>query len=201
MANILLCTTNISLYTIPIAWLTCIGPHIHAIKLYEHLTGAPSRDSSHFKPEANAPESASGSTPGEVEDYRFDKTQPRTFISLIKRNNHPAMTPGVKARLARMEAASWNGYESLGLFCSAVVAANLGIVSLFVRPGNGSLTEKGSYVWWMNVSSIGYVVCRVMFNLYYEYGFSGLARGGWFYAGVGCCFSMVVRAASVLRTI
>ena len=200
MANVLLSTTNISLYTIPVAWLTCIGPHIQAIKLYEHLTGAPSRDFSRFKPEANAAESASGSTPREDEDYRFDKTQPRTFLSLIDRNPHPAMTPGVKARLTRMEAASWNGYENLGLFCSAVVAANLGFVSLLARPGSGSFTEKGHYVWWLNVNSIGYVVCRVMFNLFYEYGFSGLARGGWFYAGVGCCFSLVVRAASVLRT-
>ena len=119
MANVLLFTTNISLYTIPVAWLTCIGPHIQAIKLYEHLTGAPSRDFSRFKPEANAAESASGSTPREDEDYRFDKTQPRTFLSLIDRNPHPAMTPGVKARLTKQRVGT--GMRILG--CSALLSS------------------------------------------------------------------------------
>ena len=195
MANTYLSTNNISLYTIPIAWITCVGPHIHAINLYKDATGTSSKDSS--------TSTDSASEVREDSDYRFDKTNPRTLPSLIKANPHPALTPALKARLLRLEAASWNGYENLGLFCSAVVAANLGLVAkLLMKPGiRGGGDDVRGYVWWMNVHSIGYVMSRIVFKLVYDRGVSGFARGAWFYAGIACCVSLVVRAGGLLRKI
>jgi uncharacterized MAPEG superfamily protein len=179
-------TNTLSLYTIPFAWLTCIAPHVYAIKLYEHVTKAPSKDSS-----------AINNTEFEAkEDFRFDKAQPRTFMKLLDRNPNPALTVDMKGRLAGLEAASFNGYENLGMFSSTVVAAIVGLLAL-------SLSKRaepgiGNYVWWMNLNSVGYVLCRVVFNVFYERGMSGIARGAWFYASVGCCFGLLIRAANLL---
>lgn len=182
-----LSTTNISLYTIPCAWLTCTAPHIFSVKLYARVTNTPSKDSSTAKPTDSK----------ETEDYRFDHAQPRTFMSVVERNPHPALTPSVKGRLARLEAASWNGYENLGLFASAVVAANVGLLARSLsEPAAGDMER---YIWWINVNSLGYLVSRFMFNLFYEHGFSGLVRAGWFYLGVVSCFGLVIRAAGALR--
>lgn len=186
--NTVLSTTNISLYTLPVAWINCIGPHIHALNLYSHYTGTSFKDSAHSI-------SSRPSYSKDEEDYRFDRTQPRTFTSLISQNPHPALTRAVKARLHRLEAASTNGYENLGLFCASVVAANLGLLAMkSTRAGDVS-----KYVWWINVNSVGYVVCRIVYEKVYDRGVSGRARGGWFYAAVGCCFSMIIRAANVMR--
>jgi uncharacterized MAPEG superfamily protein len=116
------------------------------------------------------------------EKYPFERHQPRTLLHKLAAN--PTVPQHLKDRIGRAEGASLNGYENLGFFASAVVAANLG---LFVTGGKDGL-------WMTNVLSLGYCLSRVAFCLAYIKGASGMHRGVYFYTGIGCCIHLFQRA-------
>jgi uncharacterized MAPEG superfamily protein len=183
-------TTNISLYTVPAAYILCVAPHIYKVKLYESVTGIKSSDSAS---RTTTPQSTNDNS-----TYFFNKTQPRTFLATVNANPHPNLTPAVKARLARAEAASLNGYENIGFFAAAVTAANLTIVVVHANRGGEVLRSQ---LFWTNVASLGYVAMRVMFNVEYVRGVRGFRRGGWFWMGWVCVVGMYVSAGNAMRVL
>jgi len=86
--------TNLSYYTVPVAWALCLAPHVYAIKLYDRLSPT----------------------------QKFDGANPRTFLAAIEAN--PDLETPSRERLARAEGAQLNGFENLGFFAAGVVAAN-----------------------------------------------------------------------------
>jgi uncharacterized MAPEG superfamily protein len=182
-------TTNLSLYTVPAAYVLCVAPHIYKTKLYEHITGLKATDSMRQSDTQNTNDSA---------DYAFNKTQPRTFLKAVTSNPDPRLTPALKARLARADAASLNGYENIGFFAAAVAAANLALVIVHANRGGVALQRQ---IFWTNVCSLGYVVTRVGFNVEYVMGVTGFRRGAWFWTGVGFVVTMYVSAGRAMSVV
>jgi uncharacterized MAPEG superfamily protein len=121
--------------------------------------------------------------PKQIQDkYPFERSQPRTLLANLAANH--TVPKNLKDKISRAEAASLNGYENLGFFASAVVAANLG---LFAKGGRDGL-------WLTNVLSLGYCLSRAVFCIAYVNGVSGPHRGVYFYTGVGCCIHMFLMA-------
>ena len=117
----------------------CIAPHIYAVKLHDRIS--PTK--------------------------KVDKINPRTLLPSLDANE--ALDHATKEKISRAEAAQQNGYENLGFFAAAVVAANV---------------AKVDY-WWINTLSAGYIASRVLFNIVYIKGVDGHIRGGFFYCGIG----------------
>jgi uncharacterized MAPEG superfamily protein len=179
-------TTNLSFYTIPAAYILCTAPHVYATILYSKTTGIKHGDSSVDKETSISKDGQLQPTP------YFDQTQPRTFLSTVDANPSPKLTPQVRQRIARAEAASANGYENIGFFSSAVVAANLGF-AVFSRKYPDVSTERKLF--WINVLSFGYVVSRGVYTIEYTNGVSGFRRGGWFWTGVFIATSLFLGAS------
>ncbi|OQO10475.1 hypothetical protein B0A48_03772 [Cryoendolithus antarcticus] len=87
-------TTNISLYTLPLAWLLCITPRMYSMRLFTSSTGR-----------------------------SMDTTLPRGLADRA-RTEGAALTAATRARILRAEAAQANGCENVGYFAAAVVAGN-----------------------------------------------------------------------------
>ncbi|KIX06169.1 uncharacterized protein Z518_04143 [Rhinocladiella mackenziei CBS 650.93] len=128
--------TNLSYYTVPVAWLLCIAPHIYAVKLYDRISPK----------------------------HEFDKVNPRSLLPTLESN--PDIDTSTKRRIARAEAAQWNGFENLGFFAASVVAANV----------------SGMEIFWVNSLSLAYIFSRVLFNVLYIKGVSGWVRSSVFHA-------------------
>lgn len=138
MATALLDTTrNLSFYTIPLAWVLCLGPHMYAVSLHDAKSAK-----------------------------KFDNTSPRTLIPSLDKNQ--GLDDATKQTIVRAEAAQQNGFENIGLFAAAVVAANVANVDS----------------WWINALSGGYLVSRTAYNVCYIQGV-GNARTAAFLSGVG----------------
>src|SRR5271163_4240893 len=86
---------NFSFYTVPAAWVLCIAPHIYAVKLHDRTS--PTK--------------------------KVDKINPRTLLPSLDANE--ALDHATKEKISRAEASQQNGYENLGFFAAAVVAANV----------------------------------------------------------------------------
>lgn len=153
-----LSTRNYSFTAVPLAWCLSLAPHVYAMLTHQrHL----------------------GSQPNEVQEkYSFEKSQPRTFLTVLAMN--PTVPKNLKDKISRAEAASLNSYENLGFFASAVVAANLGFLAKGGKDG----------LWLTNVLSLGYCLSRVVFCVAYINGVSGPHRGVYFYTGIGCCIHL-----------
>lgn len=135
---------NISYYTVPAAWILCVAPHIYAIRLYDKVS----------------------------KSDMFDKVNPRTLLTALESN--ATIDPATKRRIARAEAAQINGFENLGFFAGAVVAAN----------------AAGVDTWWTNVLSISYLLHRGLFNVFYVNGLGGFTRGAAFYGALGSVYGL-----------
>jgi uncharacterized MAPEG superfamily protein len=163
-----LTTTNYSFTAVPLAWALCLTPHVYALVSYERYLK---------------------SQPREIKDkYPMQRHQPRTLLTFLA--NNPTIPKAYRDRLFRAHSASLNGYENLGFFAAAVVAANLG---LFAK-GVGA----GSELWKLNVLSLGNCVSRAAFCLAYTLGVSGPHRGVYFYTGVGICVYLFQMAGKAM---
>lgn len=177
----LLSTRNYSLYTVPVAWWVCMGPHVYAILGWDHVVDKLAV--------TEAAQEGTGS------NWKFDGYNPRTLLSRIETNPHPDLTTDVKARFRRAEAASQNGFENLGFFAASVVAANISLIVVHANEGQ-SLAKELLFV---NTNSIGYLVCRVLFNVSYIRGSVNYIRGLWFYSALGCASALFIHAGNSLR--
>src|SRR5271170_3553660 len=139
MTSLLNTTRNLSFCTVPAAWVLCIAPHIYAVKLYDWASPV----------------------------KKFDKVNPRTLLASLDANDD--LEGAIKERIRRAEAAQLNGYENLGFFAAAVVAANVAKVD----------------PWWTDTLSAGFLASRVLFNILYITGVKGQVRGTVFYFGIG----------------
>lgn len=92
--------TNISLYTVPAAWLLAMIPRVYSLATYKAHSKA-----------------------GKELEHR----NPRSMPSQI--NADPTLTPQIRDRIIRAESAQLNGFENLGFFAAAVVAGNIARVS------------------------------------------------------------------------
>jgi uncharacterized MAPEG superfamily protein len=144
-------TQNLSLYSIPLAWLISLAPHVYATTLHD-----------------------SRST------QKFDNSSPRKLIPSLSTNQ--SLDTTTKETIIRAEAAQQNGFENLGLFAAAVVAANVAKVD----------------AWWMNVLSLGYLGSRAAYNVLYVRGAGG-ARTVVFLGGVGVIFTLFIQAGNKIR--
>ncbi|KAK4541184.1 hypothetical protein LTR36_008258 [Oleoguttula mirabilis] len=86
---------NISLYTIPIAWIVAIMPRFYALSTYTAATN-----------KSNKPIAL----------------QPRDFSKIAA--DEQGLDNKTRQRIIRAEAAQANGFENLGLFAAAVAAGN-----------------------------------------------------------------------------
>jgi uncharacterized MAPEG superfamily protein len=159
--NSSLSTKNWSLSSVPLAWTLCLAPHVYALVSYELYLNSQAK---------------------EVKDkYPLQRHQPRnTFLQSLDAN--PAVPQAYKDRLHRAHAASLNGYENLGFFGAAVVAANL---ALLIENGG-----RGALLWKTNMLSLGYCVSRAAYCLAYTIGVKGPHRGIYFYTSIGICIYM-----------
>lgn len=159
--------------SISLAYCLCLAPHVYALVSYEQYLR---------------------SQPEQVkEKYPLERHQPRTFLASLEANGNVAKS--YKERLQRAHAASLNGYENLGFFAAAVVAANVGYLAQRVT----SVEE----LWKVNVLSLSYLASRAAFNLAYTLGVSGPHRGIYYYSGVGICmylFSVAGKSVTTLAT-
>lgn len=195
----ILSTSNLSLYTVPAAWWLCIIPHVYAFMTYDiTLDKARKTASATAAKSGSGDGSNSNTSSSDGTDLKFEGSQPRTFLSRLASNPNPALTPALKERLARAEAASQNGYENLGFFAASVVAANISLIVVHANEGGGS-PSFASELWWLNAHSLGYLVSRAGFNWVYIAGVSGPARGVWFYSGVASASALFIHAGNALR--
>ena len=148
-------STNVSYYTVPAAWLLAFAPHMYAFMRYDYLVNK------YIKNTKPAP------SDDKLENLKFNKTSPRTFLSTLDSNPH--IPQHIKDEMIRAEGAHSNGMENLGWFAAAVVAAN----------------SAGVDVWWCNALSLWYLVNRVAFNVLYVKGAKGPVRGMAFYGSIG----------------
>ncbi|KAH6867611.1 membrane protein [Thelonectria olida] len=79
----------------------------------------------------------------------YDNSSPRDFKDSVGKNS--SITAQTKRRILRAEAATNNGFETLGFFAGAVVAAN--------QAGLDTAT--------LNALSIGYILSRIVFVFLY----------------------------------
>jgi uncharacterized MAPEG superfamily protein len=182
-------TTNLSLYTVPAAYILCVAPHVYKTKLYEKVTGIKASDSA---------EQIASRSDNESKEFFFDKTQPRTFLATVNSNPNPDLTPEIKNRLARAEAASLNGYENIGFYAASVAAANLTLVVVHANKGGAGLRDQ---IFFTNILSLGYIATRIMYNIEYIGGVTGFRRGGWFWTGVLCATSLFVGSGNAIRSL
>jgi len=85
---------NFSYYTVPLAWMICLAPHVWSVKYNDAIT----------------------------KQKKFDKVNPRTFLHGLAEDQ--SVSEEAKGMIARAQAAQLNGYENLGFFAASVVAAN-----------------------------------------------------------------------------
>jgi uncharacterized MAPEG superfamily protein len=177
-----LSTHNLSFYAVPVAWWLAQIPHAYAFFRYDTL----------MKPRpSDGKASIAGSTP----DWRYSLREPRTFFGKLDANPHPRLTTEAKGRLRRAEYASLNGFEGLGFFSAAVVAANISLIVVHANEGQ----IYGDELWYANVFSWGYCVARCFYNVAYIRGVPGLIRGAFWGTGIGCATTMFIRAGNALR--
>lgn len=184
-----LSTNNLTFYTLPAAYIIAVAPHIYAIQTYRKIT----ENVDSFRPTKPGEQEATA----ESKEYGFDESQPRLFITRIQSNPDPKLTAEIKDRCLRAEAASSNGYENLGYYAGAVVAANLGLAAS--RSNLGAAFSKK--VLWTNVLCLSYVVTRIGFNTTYIHGARGKARGLWFWSSMMIASALYVRAGNAVRAV
>lgn len=137
----------------------------------------------------------------------FDNRSPRTYLSSVK--DTQALDATTKQRIIRAEGAQQNGFENVGLFAAAVVAANsMGFLHyhcLFIvrrtRANHGSLVAKVDN-WTLNALSGGYLVSRLVYNLIYVNNESeslANARTATFLSGIGMIFTLFIKSGNALR--
>ncbi|TGZ83536.1 hypothetical protein EX30DRAFT_84448 [Ascodesmis nigricans] len=117
---------------------------------------------------------------------RFDARHPRKLLGKLEGDQ--TMDSATKARIHRAEAASANGFENLGFFAAAVVAANVA----------GVETKA------LNTLSVGYVVSRLVYNLIYVNNTTAAAansRFGVYLVGVGFVISLFVKAGNAVNAL
>ena len=134
---------------------------------------------------------------GSGAEWQFDTSQPRTFLSKIDTNPHPSLTRDVRAQLMRAEAASANGFEQLGFFSAAVVAANVSLIVVHANEGRIYADE----LWYINALSLGYLGSRCLYNWVYIAGVVGPVRGLPFYTCLACATTLYIRAGNALRVL
>ena len=91
--------TNLSLYTVPLAWILALSPRVYSMLTYATFSSNPQikRDAPHVH-------------------------VPRTFTTIaLSDSTLPAL---YQQRIIRAESASLNGIENLGLFAAAVAVGN-----------------------------------------------------------------------------
>jgi len=114
----------------------------------------------------------------------FDNTRPRSLTSTIKEDQ--SVSKADKDLVIRAEGCQQNGFENVGIFAAAVVAANVAKLD----------------VGYLNMLSWGYIASRVVYTYVYlnntSLGFA-YVRSVVFVGGVGLCMTMFVSAANVLR--
>ncbi|KAJ9639601.1 hypothetical protein H2204_003671 [Knufia peltigerae] len=143
--------TNLSYYTVPAAWVVSLIPHFYAIARYDRVSKA----------------------------GKFDRVNPRLFVASVEDNK--TIESSLKRKIIRAEGAQLNGFENLGFFAGAVVAAN----------------TTGVDVWWLNVLSMAYVFNRALYNIVYIKGVAGPVRGLPYYAAVACAITLYIKAGNV----
>ncbi|SPC65480.1 uncharacterized protein UHOD_00637 [Ustilago sp. UG-2017b] len=109
---------------------------------------------------------------------QFKNAHPRQLL-------HDLMAKKTKTetdkKIIRAESAQLNGFENLGWFAAAVVAANV------ARVPNGQLNQL----------TAGYLLSRAIFNLLYVFvtdETTAALRSGSFVAGIGIIFTLFIKA-------
>jgi uncharacterized MAPEG superfamily protein len=193
-----LSTQNISLFTVPAAWWLCMVPHVYAFLSYDRAIDTLNTLDAATSNTSNSPSTTSlqntttTTTTPKSPHPKFNPRHPRAFLSTLSTSPLPSV---LKSRLSRAEAASLNGYENLGFYAAAVVAAN---ISLIVVHANESVNFSQE-VWFVNTQCLAYLATRCLFSWSYIEGWSGPGRGVWFYAGLFCATRLYWRAGDGLR--
>lgn len=99
--------------------------------------------------------------------------------------NNQALDAKAKGRIMRAESAQSNGLENIGLFAAAVVAGNVAGL-----PANT-----------LNTLSFSYVASRIVYNYIYinNDDIPVAARTATFFAGLGCVFTLFIKAGNGLK--
>lgn len=110
----------------------------------------------------------------------FDNAQPRAFHEAIAKTE--SLDKRTKQHILRAEAASANGFETLGLYAAAVVAGNTAGLETRI----------------LNIATIGYVLSRLAFLYAYivlgeNRKLANLRSAIWF-SGIGCIVTLFVKA-------
>ncbi|TQS33027.1 hypothetical protein Golomagni_06643 [Golovinomyces magnicellulatus] len=110
----------------------------------------------------------------------YDNGNPKNFESNLK--NSQTLDKATKERTLRLKYAANNGLETLGFFAASVVAAN----------------QAGVEIEALNKLSIGYVISRLVYTLYYantgEDIKLSVARSGLWVSGIFCIVGLWVKA-------
>ena len=176
---------NISLYTLPAAYILCLIPQYYAIIQYSKYTS----------PIDTVARSKKNN--GQIQQaYGFNRAEPRSFLSRLEANPDPKLTAEAKGTIARAAAASLNGFENLGFYAGAVVAANLG---LFISRGQakGSLSSPVS----TNVLCLSWLAARSVYITVYIQGVRGGYRAIWYWVQLLICVTFYIRAGNAMRRV
>jgi len=145
-------TRNYSIYAIPAAWMMAVLPHAYATSLHDKKSPV----------------------------KKYDNCNPRTLLPSLDKNQ--SLDTETKQTIIRAEAAQQNGFENLGLFAAAILAANMAKVDS----------------WWLNVLSFGYLGSRAVYNVLYISG-AGVPRTVVFFSGLGMIFTLLIQAGNKVR--
>lgn len=114
----------------------------------------------------------------------FDIKEPRSFTRKLEADQ--SIDSKTKGRILRAEGAQQNGFENIGLFAAAVVAANVAKVDSS----------------WLNGLSIGYLVSRFIYNHVYMFNETktlAQLRTVTFLSGIGMIFTLYIQAGNKMR--
>ncbi|KAF1355452.1 hypothetical protein BDV97DRAFT_387509 [Delphinella strobiligena] len=115
---------------------------------------------------------------------KFDNRNPRGLKEVLAADQ--TLDQSTKGRIIRAESAQQNGFENIGLYAAAVVAAN----------------HAGVDNWTLNALSGGYVFSRLAYNLIYvnnETEALANARSVSFLSGIGIIFTLFIKAGNAVR--
>ena len=180
-----LTNNNISFYTLPAAWVLCLVPQYYAIIKYQKYASAIDTVARSKKDHSQI-----------QQGYGFNRAEPRSFLPRLEANPDPRLTAEIKGSIARGAAASLNGFENLGFYAGAVVAANLG---LFISHGQSGASVSDPFS--TNLLCLSWLAARIIYITVYIRGAKGRNRAIWYWIQFSVCVTFYVRAGNAMRCI
>ncbi|KAF2840897.1 hypothetical protein M501DRAFT_1010091 [Patellaria atrata CBS 101060] len=113
----------------------------------------------------------------------YHMREPRSFTRRLEEDE--TIDAKTKGRIQRAEGAQANGFENLGLYAAAVVAANI-----------AGVDNK-----WLNILSGTYIASRYAYNKVYiaNDDVAPEVRTAVFFIGIGAIFTLIIKAGNAVR--